>query len=190
MLRQRSDWPRDPDGAPLYPGNARALSPAERDARTRSGAPYALRLDMAAAMAHAGPLTFTETGAGLAGHSGTISATPQVWGDVVLARKDVPASYHLCVVVDDATQGISQVVRGADLFWATSVHRLLQALLGLPVPAYHHHRLILDEHGRKLAKSTRATSLRALRADGATPADIRRLVGHTFGPHEDVIVAS
>ncbi len=177
MLAQRSDWPRDPDGAPLYPGHARALSPAARRARMASGEPYALRLDMTAAMAHAGPLTFTETGAGPQGQSGSIAAAPQVWGDVVLARKEIPASYHLCVVMDDAKQGVSHIVRGQDLFWATSVHRLIQALLGLPVPAYHHHRLILDEHARKLSKSTQATSLRALRAGGATPADIRGLVG-------------
>jgi glutamyl-Q tRNA(Asp) synthetase len=177
MVSDRGEWPHDPDGAPLYPGHARALSLAERRTRMASGAPYALRLDMSAAMAHAGPLTFTETGAGPQGESGTITAVPQVWGDVVLARKNIPASYHLCVVIDDARQGVTHVVRGQDLFQATSVHRLLQVLLGLPVPTYHHHRLILDEHGRKLAKSTQATSLRALRTAGATPADIRRLVG-------------
>jgi glutamyl-Q tRNA(Asp) synthetase len=177
MLAQRGEWPRDPDGAPLYPAHAHALSPAERRARLAAGEPYALRLDIATATAHAGSLTFTETGAGPDGERGTISAAPQVWGDVVLARKEIPASYHLCVVMDDATQGVTHIVRGQDLFWATSVHRLLQALLGLPVPAYHHHRLMLDADGRKLSKSTQATSLRALRASGATPADIRRLVG-------------
>jgi glutamyl/glutaminyl-tRNA synthetase len=103
----------------------------------------------------------------------------------VLARKEIPASYHLCVVMDDATQGVTHVVRSQDLFLATSVHRLLQALLGLPVPAYHHHRLLLDADGRKLSKSTQSTSLRALRAGGATPADIRRLVGLRLrSPHE------
>ena len=110
MLRQRGEWPRDPDGAPLYPGHAHALSPAERRARMDAGEPYALRLDMAAAMTHAGSLTFTETGAGPDGESGTISAAPQVWGDVVLARKEIPASYHLCVVMDDATQGVTHIV--------------------------------------------------------------------------------
>jgi glutamyl-Q tRNA(Asp) synthetase len=177
MLAQRRDWPRDPDGAPLYPGGAHALSAAERSARIAAGQAYALRLDMAAASAQTGPLTFTEAGTGAQGESGTIAAAPQVWGDVVLARKETPASYHLCVAVDDAAQGVTHVVRGQDLFAATSVHRLLQALLGLPVPAYRHHRLILDAHGRKLSKSTRATALRALRAAGATPGDIRRLVG-------------
>ena len=96
---------------------------------------------------------------------------------MVLARKDIPTSYHVSVVVDDALQGITEVVRGQDLFAATSIHRLLQALLGLPEPAYRHHRLIRDDGGRKLSKSTRATALRSLRAAGATPADIRRLVG-------------
>ncbi len=99
------------------------------------------------------------------------------WGDVVLARKETPTSYHLSVVVDDAAQGITHVVRGEDLFAATGVHRVLQGLLGLPAPVYHHHRLILDADGRKLSKSTRATALRELRAQGATPADVRRMVG-------------
>ena len=100
-----------------------------------------------------------------------------MWGDVVLARKEMPTSYHLAVVVDDARQGVTHVVRGQDLFWSTSVHRVLQALLGLPAPNYHHHRLILDAEGKKLSKSTRATALRALRESGATPEDIRRMVG-------------
>jgi glutamyl-Q tRNA(Asp) synthetase len=104
-------------------------------------------------------------------------ADPAAWGDAILARKDAPASYHLAVVVDDASQGITDVVRGRDLFHSTSVHRLLQALLGLPQPRYHHHRLILDADGRKLSKSTLATGLRELRAQGLSPADIRRLVG-------------
>jgi glutamyl-Q tRNA(Asp) synthetase len=106
-----------------------------------------------------------------------VSARPDVWGDAVLARRETPTSYHLSVVVDDALQGVTEVVRGQDLFWSTSLHRLLQALLGLPPPAYRHHRLILDGAGRKLSKSTKATGLRELRAAGATPADIRRVVG-------------
>jgi len=170
-------WPRDPDGSPLYPGDARSLSVAERKAGMQSGKSYALRLDMAAAVARAGPLTFVETGAGPQRETGTVSAAPHMWGDVVLARKETPTSYHLSVVVDDARQGVTHVVRGGDLFWATSVHRLLQALLGLSSPAYHHHRLLLDDAGKKLSKSTKATSLRALRAGGATPADIRSMVG-------------
>jgi len=170
-------WPRDPDGAPLYPGHSQALSAAERARRMAAGEPYALRLDVRAAMEVAGPLIWDERGAGPGGESGRLAADPAQWGDVVLARKDVPTSYHVSVVVDDALQGITEVVRGQDLFAATSIHRLLQALLGLPEPAYRHHRLIRDDGGRKLSKSTRATALRSLRAAGATPADIRRLVG-------------
>ena len=173
----QAPWPRDPDGSPLYPGDARSLRVDERKARLRSGKPYVLRLDMMAAAARAGPLTFIETGAGPRSESGVVAAPPQMWGDVVLARKEVPTSYHLSVVIDDALQGITHVVRGRDLFWATGVHRLLQALLGLSSPIYHHHRLVLDDAGEKLSKSTQATSLRALRAAGAAPVDVRRLVG-------------
>jgi glutamyl-Q tRNA(Asp) synthetase len=174
---RRDPWPRDPDGAPLYPGIAKALSTAERRRRIEAGEVYALRLDMAAARARAGRLDWTETGVGPGGESGAVAAAPAAWGDVVLARKETPTSYHLSVVVDDALQGVSQVVRGEDLFWSTSVHRLLQELLGLPAPTYHHHRLVLDPDGRKLSKSTRATALRTLRQDGATPAQIRQMVG-------------
>ena len=170
---------RDPDGAPLYPGTARALSRAERARRIAAGVPHALQLDMAAALARAGTagLAWTETGAGPEGETGTVAAAPMRWGDVVLGRKEAPASYHLAVVIDDARQGVSHVVRGRDLFWSTSVHRLLQALLGLRAPVYHHHRLVLDPDGRKLSKSTRATALRSLRHDGVTAAEIRRMVG-------------
>ena len=170
-------WPRDPDGAPLYPGDARALAPSERRRRMEAGDPYALRLDMAAAIARTGALSWGETGA--ESEAGSVAAAPQMWGDVVLARKETPTSYHLAVVVDDARQGVTHVVRGQDLFWSTSVHRVLQALLDLPAPSYHHHRLILDAEGKKLSKSTRATGLRALRESGATAADIRRMVGLT-----------
>jgi len=146
-----------------------------------AGEPYALRLDMPAAMARTGKLTlnekltWTETDQGLV--VADPAANPAIWGDVILARKDMPTSYHLAVVVDDAAQGVTDVVRGRDLFHATSVHRLLQALLELPAPRYRHHRLILDADGNKLSKSTSATGLRELRAQGVTPADIRRLVG-------------
>jgi glutamyl-Q tRNA(Asp) synthetase len=170
-------WPRDPDGVPLYPGRARKLPAAERERRRRAGEPFALRLATDAAVARAGVLTWSETGSGPQGQRGLITATPQRWGDVVLARKELPTSYHLAVVVDDALQGVTNVVRGQDLFWATAIHRLLQALFGLPEPVYHHHRLILDADGRKLSKATQATSLRELRAAGATAADIRRMVG-------------
>jgi glutamyl-Q tRNA(Asp) synthetase len=170
-------WPRDPDGAPLYPGKAKSLSSDARVRLLESDAPFALRLDMAAACARAGDLSWIEQGEGPDGETGPVGARPERWGDVILARKETPTSYHLSVVIDDAVQGITEVVRGQDLFWSTSVHRLLQGLLGLPQPAYRHHRLILDNAGRKLSKSTQATGLRELRAGGATPADIRRLVG-------------
>ncbi|WP_431016463.1 tRNA glutamyl-Q(34) synthetase GluQRS [Bradyrhizobium pachyrhizi] len=170
-------WPRDPDGAPLYPGLAKSLSAAARDRLIGQGVPFALRLDMASAHAHAGELRWQEAGEGPAGESGDVVARPEAWGDVILARKETPTSYHLSVVIDDALQGVTDVVRGLDLFWSTSVHRLLQELLGLPVPNYRHHRLIRDATGQKLSKSTRATGLRELRAAGASPADIRRLVG-------------
>jgi glutamyl-Q tRNA(Asp) synthetase len=170
-------WPRDPDGAPHYPGTARSLSPDERARLLQSGAPYALRLDMAAACVRAGDLNWIEYGEGPEGETGPVAAWPGAWGDVILARKETPTSYHLAVVIDDALQGVTEVVRGQDLFWSTSVHRLLQALLGLPQPAYRHHRLVLDDAGRKLSKSTEATGLRELRAGGVTPAEIRRLVG-------------
>ena len=171
---RQGGWPRDPDGAPLYPGGAAALSAAERKRRMETGEPYALRLDMKAAIARCGPLSWTDT---VSNATEVIPADPAAWGDVVLARKDTPTSYHLAVVVDDALQGITHVLRGRDLLHATSVHRLLQALLDLPEPIYHHHRLVLDGDGRKLSKSTNATALRALRQSGETPTDIRRIVG-------------
>jgi glutamyl-Q tRNA(Asp) synthetase len=170
-------WPRDPDGAPLYPGHAEAMPMHERNRRRAAGEPYALRLDMRKAIADLGTLAWNETGAGPAGESGTVRTAPEAWGDVVLGRKEVPTSYHLSVVVDDASQGVTHVVRGEDLFFSTSVHRVLQDLLGLPAPIYHHHRLVRDAQGRKLAKSTRATALRQLRGQGATPDSIRRMVG-------------
>lgn len=175
LAAQDGAWPRDPDGAPLYPGHAKRLPASERKRRIAAGEPYALRLDMAAALR--GPLTWPETGSGPGGETGPVAANPNAWGDVVLARKETPTSYHLSVVVDDALQGVTHVVRGQDLFWSTSVHRVLQALLDLPVPIYHHHRLVLDTQGRKLSKSTRSTALRALRGQGVTPTDIRRMVG-------------
>jgi glutamyl-Q tRNA(Asp) synthetase len=175
----RERWPRDPDGVPLYPGAARQIKEQDRQARIARGDPYAIRLDMEKAIEWAGPLRWRETGAGPSGETGEIAAEPAAWGDVIVGRKETPTSYHLAVVIDDALQGVRDVVRGQDLFWSTSVHRVLQALLGLPAPRYHHHRLILDADGRKLSKSTVATGLRELRAQGATPADIRRLVNVT-----------
>jgi glutamyl-Q tRNA(Asp) synthetase len=172
-----SPWPRDPDGAPLYPGSATRLTDEQRRRLLQSGGPFAWRLDMAAARARAGELGWTEQGAGPDGETGAVTARPQAWGDVILARKETPTSYHLSVVIDDARQGVTDVVRGQDLFASTSVHRLLQTLLDLPAPVYRHHQLVLDEAGQKLSKSTQATGLRELRAGGLNPAEIRRLVG-------------
>ncbi len=162
--------PHGPDG-PVYPGTCRAQPPAARAARMAAGAPYALRLDLAAAVAATGPLTWHDRRAGV------VAAAPEVFGDPVLARKDVPTSYHLAVTVDDAAQGISLVTRGEDLFHATHVHRLLQALLDLPVPDYHHHGLLTDEQGRRLAKRTPSLTLRALREAGRGPDEVRALAG-------------
>jgi glutamyl-Q tRNA(Asp) synthetase len=174
---QRESWPRDPDGAPLYPGHASQRPATERRALIDSGAAYALRLDTVAAQARCGALSWHEEGAGPDGETGEIAVRPEQWGDVILARKETPTSYHLSVVIDDALQGVTHVVRGQDLFWSTSMHRLLQQLLELPAPAYRHHRLIRDEAGQKLSKSTRATALRELRAAGLTPDEVRRKVG-------------
>jgi len=171
-------WPRDPDGAPHYPGDERTLPTAERNLRISDGAPHAWRLDMKAALDGLGmALSWDEFGAGPAGQTGVIAADPQSWGDVILARRDIPASYHLAVTVDDAIQGVSDVIRGEDLFAATSVHRLLQQLLGLPAPNYRHHSLVLDDNGRKLSKSDGATSIASLRERGASQEDIIAMAG-------------
>ncbi|ENT04572.1 tRNA glutamyl-Q(34) synthetase GluQRS [Brucella sp. 63/311] len=172
------DWPSDPDGTPLYPQDERNMSEKEQMEHIFSGAPYAWRLDMDKALASAGePLFWNESGAGPDGETGRLAADPARWGDVVIARKDTPTSYHLSVVVDDALQGITHIVRGRDLFHATSVHRLLQKLLGLPEPLYHHHDLVLGEDGQKLSKSRKDTALASLREQGWTPADIRAKLG-------------
>lgn len=173
--------PQGPEGPP-YPGTCRTRSRIDRAARKESGLAYALRLDLTRALELAeartgGPLLFEELGSGPAGEHGTIVADPRPLGDVVLARKDAPASYHLAVVVDDAAQGVTLVTRGEDLFAATHLHRLLIALLGLPVPLWRHHGLVRDAAGRRLAKRDGARSLRALRESGASPADIRRAIG-------------
>ncbi|MDC9837728.1 tRNA glutamyl-Q(34) synthetase GluQRS [Rhizobium binxianense] len=168
-------WPRDPDGTPHYPANDRERPEDEWREMLASGRKHAWRLDMRKALALTGELLFwTETGDG---RSGEIAAEPEAWGDVILSRSDAPSSYHLSVVVDDALQGVSHVVRGFDLFPATSVHRLLQVLLDLPQPLYHHHRLVLDAQGRKLSKSEGDSGLAELRARGLSGTDIRRLVG-------------
>jgi glutamyl-Q tRNA(Asp) synthetase len=170
--------PHGPEG-PLYPGTCRALAPAERESRTAAGAPFALRLDMARAVALAGPLSWHDAVAG------TVAADPLSHGDVVLARKDAPTSYHLAVTVDDALQGVTLVTRGEDLFAATHVHRLLQALLGLPTPHYRHHPLLTDASGRRFAKRDRAMTLRLLRESGRAPAEVLKMAG--FGDGAAVI---
>lgn len=168
--------PHGPDG-PLYPGTCKHLDSQEARERVANSEAYALRLHTDRAMAAAGGgLTFQEHGTGPNGETGTIAATPDIFGDFVLARKDALASYHLAVVVDDAAQDITLVTRGNDLFPATHVHRLLQALLGLPTPAYLHHELICDETGKRLAKRHDALSLAHLREIGETPESIRAML--------------
>ncbi len=164
--------PRDPDGAPRFSGDAAVLGEAEAAHRRRSGEPAAWRLDMRAAVALTGAPSFATVDA-LGAATGEATTDPLAWGDVVLARKDTPTSYHLSVVLDDAAQGITHVVRGADLLAATAVHRVLQTLLDLPAPAYRHHGLILGPDGRKLSKSNGAESLRALAEGGLTPGALR-----------------
>lgn len=170
-------WPRDPDGAPLYPTEERGLDRKQALARIDAGAQHAWRLDMDRALALvAGPLDWREEGEGPDGETGLVAARPERWGDVMLSRPDAPASYHLAVVLDDAAQGITDVVRGQDLFHATAVHRLLQALFGLPEPRYRHHGLVPGPDGKKLSKSNRDTGIAAYREKGASPADIRALL--------------
>ena len=167
-IQQSAAAPHTPDGAPLYPGTCRSLSADERAARIAAGERYALRLDMARALsAVSQALTCGEEG------EATIVCHPEQFGDVVLARKDAPASYHLCVTHDDALQGVTLITRGADLKPATHLHRLLQALMGWPVPAYAHHRLLTDASGRRLAKRDRAMTLRELRVQGHSPEAVR-----------------
>ncbi|HVX36710.1 MAG TPA: tRNA glutamyl-Q(34) synthetase GluQRS [Hyphomicrobium sp.] len=171
----------DPDGAPVYPGLWKGASGEQVGARMAAGDTPALRLDMDGALkalcAKRGeePLTFTEVTED--GSRQTVVAEPQRWGDAIIVRKDVPASYHLSVVVDDARQGVTHVTRGRDLFAATDLQRLLQELLDLPEPVYSHHRVICWADGRKLSKSNQDMGLRALREEGATPADIRKVIG-------------
>jgi len=169
-IARSAQAPHGPDG-PRYAGRCRGLEPEERRAAIEAGRPYALRLDAAGAAAIAGPLSWEEVG------RGRMAADALKLGDVVLARKDVPASYHLAVTVDDGLQGVTLVTRGADLFEATHVHRLLQALLGLHAPAYRHHPLLANESGMRLAKRDGALALRALRASGMTPAEARAMAG-------------
>lgn len=157
--------PHGPDG-PIYPGTCRSLPLQKRVARMQTE-PHAWRLDMAKATALAGPLYWED-------EDTEVQAEPERFGDVVLARKDAPVSYHLAVTVDDAAQGVTHIVRGRDLFSATDIHRLLQHLLGLPVPHYHHHPLLMGPDGKRLAKRNGAPTLAELRASGADPRQILR----------------
>ena len=158
-----------PDG-PAVTDTDRLISTEEHARRLAAAEPHVLRLRMAKAVAMAGPISWRDVDAG------PQQATPEIFGDIVLARKDMPTSYHLAVTVDDALQGITLVTRGQDLFHASHVHRLLQALLGLPIPDYRHHRLLVDEPGRRYAKRDRSLTLRSLRDIGRTPADILDMV--------------
>lgn len=171
----------DPDGAPLYPGLHRDLPPDQIARRKAEGQAFGIRLDMgkaiAVARAKAGAVAFGFDELDGAGSVRRVAIDPARWGDVILQRKEVPTSYHLSVVVDDARQGVTLVTRGVDLRPATDVHRLLQILLDLPDPVYLHHPLLTGADGRKLAKSTAATSLADMRRAGLTPADVRRLIG-------------
>ncbi len=164
-----------PDG-PIYPGTCRGLSTKERRDNEAEGRAYALRLDMAQAIQRAaadtaGPLTWTDR------DKGTVIATPEIFGDVVLARKDTPSSYHLAVTIDDHMQGVSLVTRADDLFPATHVHRLLQAILRLQTPEYHHHPLLTTDGGERLAKRNDAETIRSLRDAGKTPEEVREMAG-------------
>ncbi len=157
--------PHGPDG-PIYPGTCRNLDRAEAQHRIAAGTPYALRLDLAAALRRTGPLTWHEDG------EGRLPCHPEAFGDPVLARKDIAASYHLCVTHDDALAGVTLVTRAVDLRPATSLHRLLQALLGWPEPRYAHHPLLRDATGARLSKRAGAPTLRALRDAGTAPATV------------------
>lgn len=166
-IARAAQAPHGPDG-PVYPGTCRKLSRDEANARVAAGRDYALRLDVGKALALAGRDLVWEDLA-----HGRFTADPSALGDVVLARKDAPASYHLAVVVDDAAQGVTLVTRGEDLMPATHLHRVLQQLLGLPTPLWKHHRLITDESGKRFAKRDDARSIRALRDSGWTPQRVR-----------------
>ena len=162
--------PHGPDGT-LYPGTCRTLSPDEREARVAAGEPHALRLDMARAVETSGPLTFEDR------ERGRIAVGGLGCGDVVLARRDVPTSYHLAVTVDDAIEGVTLVTRGEDLLHATHIHRVLQALLGLGQPEYWHHRLLTGADGKRFAKRDRSLTIEAMREEGRSPAEVRTMAG-------------
>ena len=165
-LRRAGVAPHGSEG-PIYPGTCLRLGPAEREGRLAEGAEPSWRLDLAAALKITGPLTWRD------GRAGTVQARPELLGDIVVARKDIGTSYHLSVTVDDALQGVTLVTRGEDLFEATHVQRVLQVLLGLPEPEYHHHGLLRDEAGKRFAKRDRSCTLRSLREAGLSPEEVR-----------------
>jgi glutamyl-Q tRNA(Asp) synthetase len=185
----RAAYGRDPDGAPLYGGACRGLPPRESESRLASGRKAAWRLDMEQAITLApAQIGWLEYGEGVVAEAR--AADPAAWGDVVLRGRDLAASYHLAVTVDDALQEVTDVVRGRDLIAATAVHSLLQALLGLPAPRYRHHRLVLDADGGKLSKSRGSPTLRSLRREGVTAEAIRRTLGFAEGaPAFAVVIA-
>ena len=178
ILREIENAGGAPHGAegPLYPGTCRDLSEDERRSRMEGGDSYALRIDLARARERVGnrPLTWQDE------FAGEIEAEPELLGDAVVVRKDIGTSYHLAVVSDDADQGVTRVTRGKDLFESTHLHRLLQEILGFPIPEYSHHELIRDENGRRLAKRDESETLRSLREAGAKPESVRRRLGFEF----------
>lgn len=169
-------WPRDPDGTPRYPGTCRQLDPDQSRARIAAGEAHCWRLDMAAALT-AAPSPYEFSAFAEDGAIRIVEAHPERWGDAIIVRKEIGTSYHLSVVVDDAVQGVTHVVRGTDLEAATDLHVLLQRLIGCATPRYHHHSLLLDQAGDKLSKSRRSESLADLRARGVTPGAIRERLG-------------
>ena len=173
-IARAGEAPHGPDG-PVYPGTCRALSDSERAAKIAAGTPYALRLDTTKGREQAGPLEWRDRA------HGTLAATPEIFGDVVIARKETPTSYHLAVTLDDHLQGISLVTRGEDLLASTHVHRLLQALLDLRTPLYHHHPLIRGADGERLAKRAGAPTLQSLREAGHSAAEVKQMALDALG---------
>lgn len=173
-IARAGEAPHGPDG-PVYPGTCRALSDSERTAKMAAGTPYALRLDTTRSREQAGPLEWRDRA------HGTLAATPEIFGDVVIARKETPTSYHLAVTLDDHLQGISLVTRGEDLLASTHVHRLLQALLGLRTPLYHHHPLIRSADGERLAKRAGAPTLQSLREAGHSAGEVKQMALDALG---------
>ncbi len=177
QIRENSGTKTDPDGAPLYSGTCKNLSEREVAKNFAGEIPVQYRLHMDKAMSLTGALTFQQLPADLVSDISIVKCFPERWGDIVIVRKDIPTSYHLSVVVDDAFQNITHVTRGKDLLKATDVHRVLQSLLGLPEPIYFHHELIEDDQQKKLAKSANSRSLQEIRQSGKSGAQVRAQLG-------------